>query len=745
MADEKLEITGAGPLKIACRKEKMKMNRKLWYCRPALEWVEALPVGNGRIGAMVYSNPCDDIVQINEDTLWTGYPNRETRKHDMCEVQKIRSLIKSGKYYEATQATSDSMLNIRSEKYLPYGDLHIDIAGSESKIENYRRELDMSTGIVKAEYMHNGGMIWKETFVSLKDDVLVIHIKSKQHKILHVYQSVFTDHKINTNGNVMQVTGHCPTNNHMEYEDGKESVHYCSMLQARINEDDGYFLSGGNSMSIIDPHEVTFVFAIKTSFNGYDKMPVSEGAEYMEACKKTIADAAQFSYEELRERHIKEYKKYFDRVELEIDGENPEQIPTDERIKNAAAGAADNGLVTLLFDYARYLMITGSAEGTQPMNLQGIWNSSMFPPWNCNYTMNINTQMNYWAVETCNLPECHMPFLNMIRELSEKGNNFGLNGWSSWHNSDLWRFNYEATNGVLWGYWQMGGFWSVRHIWEHYLHTRDKHFLEEYYPILCGAADFLSEWMCENDEGYLVTCPSTSPENEFYYDGKRCAVCEGSAMDMSIIYDLFDKLIKASEVLECDCAKYKHIFDRLAPIKTGADGRILEWGREFEETELAHRHISHLYGLFPSDIWSGRPDYIAAAEKSLKVRLDNGGGGTGWSNAWIANVYARLKNGERVMHHIRHMFQKSIYPNMFDAHPPFQIDGNFGICSAICEALMQSHTGKIELLPALPPEWKSGTVKGFVTRTGDVIDFKWKDGEAYEVNIRALGKQEEKG
>ncbi len=705
------------------------MQKRLWYDKPASEWVEALPVGNGRIGAMIYSRQCDDIIQINEDTLWTGYPDKEKRKHSIDEIKKIRQLVKEEKYYEATQAASESMLNITSEKYIPYGNIHVDILGSECKTENYKRELDMCEGIVKAEYIHNGSRVVKESFVSLKDDVLVIHIKSEKHKIFHIYQSVFTDSKITSAGDTMRVIGRCPTNNSMEYEDNAESVHYCTMLKARINKNDGYFQTGGNSMSIVDPHEVTFIFAIKTSFNGYNKMPVSEGAEYIEACQEVINESNKYSYEELKARHIEEYKKFFDRVELEIDGESFDDIPTDKRIENVADGVVDNGLVTLLFDYGRYLMITGSHKGSQPMNLQGIWNDKMFPPWSCNYTMNINTQMNYWIAETCNLPECHMPFLNMIKELSEKGNNFGLSGWSSWHNSDLWRFNYEASNGVLWGYWQMGGFWSVRHIWEHYLHTRDRKFLEEYYHVMCGAADFLSEWMYENNEGYYVTCPSVSPENEFYFKGERCAVCEGSAMDMSIIYDLFDKLIKASDVLGCECGKYKDIFKKLVPVKIGNDGRILEWGKEFEETELWHRHISHLYGLFPSDIWSDKPEYIVAAEKSLQVRLDNGGGGTGWSNAWIANVYARLKNGEKVMHHIRHMFKKSIYPNMFDAHPPFQIDGNFGICSAICEALMQSHTGKTELLPALPNEWKSGKVKGFVTRNGEVISFEWKDGK----------------
>lgn len=709
------------------------MKKQLWYEKPAGEWVEALPLGNGKIGAMVYSRPEEDIIQINEDTLWTGYPNKEKRKHSLGELEDIRALIKERKYYEATCLVSKSMLNITSEKYIPYGNLHIDIMGTKSDISDYRRRLDLTTGIVSCEYTHCGSRVVKETFVSLADGVLVVNIKSEKHKIFHIYQTVYTDSKIHCDENLMQTYGRCPTNNMMEYEKGKESVYYCSLLRARINEGDGYFLSGGNSMQIIDPHEVTLVFAIKTSFNGYDKMPYSEGADYFEECKKVIKNTDKLSYDKLKARHIKEYKKYFERCELEIDGEDFSDIPTDQRIKNVAEGKKDNGLVNLLFDFGKYLLISGSAPGSQPMNLQGIWNDRMFPPWSCNYTMNINTQMNYWTAEVCGLPEFHMPFLKMIKELSQKGNNFGLSGWSSWHNSDLWRFNYEATDGVLWGYWQMGGFWSVRHIWEHYIHTRDKEFLKEYYPVMCGAADFISEWMVENDEGYLVTSPSVSPENEFYYNGKRCAACEGCTMDMSIIYDLFDKLIKSAGILGENCEKYKSVFKRLAPVKIGSDGRLLEWNEEFEETEPYHRHISHLYGLFPSDIWLDKPEYIKAAEKSLKVRLENGGGGTGWSNAWIANVYARLKNGEKVAEHISRMFEKSIYPNMFDAHPPFQIDGNFGICSAICEALLQSTPDKTEFLPALPKEWKSGSVKGFVTREGKRVSFKWKDNAVYDV------------
>ncbi len=313
------------------------------------------------------------------------------------------------------------------------------------------------------------------------------------------------------------------------------------------------------------------------------------------------------------------------------------------------------------------------------------------------------------------------------KDFCEKGNTFGLRGWSAWHNSDIWRFNYEATKDTLWGYWQMGGFWGVRHIWEHYIHTRDEAFLTEYYPVMTGACEFLEDWMIEDEDGRLTTSPSTSPENRFIYNGEICSVCEGSAMDLTIIYDVFDKTVKAGKHLGRDTSNFENLMQRLKHVKIGSDGRINEWNEEFEEYEPGHRHISHLYGFFPADVLSYEM-YGAAVKRSLEVRLKNGGGHTGWSNAWIAVVFARLGDSERVAAHIKNMFAKSIYPNMFDAHPPFQIDGNFGICRAICEALMQSHNGELKLLPALPAEWKSGEVRGMVTENGEKINFRWSNG-----------------
>ena len=715
------------------------MKKRLWYEKPADLWEEALPIGNGRIGGMVFSGTISDKIQINEDTLWSGYPGKNKGCHSIEEVEEIRKLIKEKKYVQAHKKTGDTMLGICSECYLSYGNLYIDIETAseayradgtdKNAVTGYSRELDLTTAIVTTEYVMGGNKIKKEVFVSLKDDVMVIHIESENEISVQGYEAIFLENAIKVNENILVSKGRCPTQSEMytktvKYEN-EESIQFCSALKTLNLEK---VCSGANLLRVEKSKDITFVFSVKTSFNGYDKMPVTEGRDAEKLCFDVFENISGYSYEDLKKRHIEEYKKYFDRVELEIDGEDFDNIPTDQRIKNAADGTVDNGLVTILFDYGRYLTIASSMEGSQPANLQGIWNDKLIAPWHSNYTMNINTQMNYWHTETCNLPECHMPLMEMLKEFSEKGNNFGLRGWSSWHNSDIWRFNYEATKGVLWGYWQMGGFWTLRHIWEHYIHTGDIKFLEEYYPVMVGATEFLEDWMFENEEGLLTTCPSTSPENTFVVDGEACAVCMGSAMDMGIIRDVFDKTIKAGVKLGKDTGHLKTIYEKLDTIKIGKDGRILEWGEELEEREAGHRHVSHLYFVFPSDI-DVPEEYETAAKKSLEVRLENGGGQTGWSNAWIANLYARFKDGEKAMYFVRNMFKNSIYPNMFDAHPPFQIDGNFGICSAICEMLLQSHKGKIEMIPAIPKEWKSGRVKGLVARNGEKISFEWNEGK----------------
>lgn len=709
--------------------------KKLFYNAPAKVWNEALPLGNGRLGAMVYGDPFCDCFAMNEDTLWSGYPRMEEEPHSMEAVEEIRQLIAQGKYIAADRKTAETMHNFRCQMYMSYGKLFVQIAAANSRLSGYRRELNLETGVHKTCYELDGNRIQQTSFVSLADDLLVIRIESEKKIGVKFSETVDLEHSVRTQGDTLNVTGRCPTEartpDKILYDD-RESVQFSSVLKVLSNG--GAVFGGGGCCEAKGTTQVVALFSLCTSFNGFDKMPVSQGKEYIERSKKIIANAEALGYEALLQRHIAKYQSQFDRVELTLDGENYDHIPTDQRIRAAAAGTVDNKLVELLFDYARYLTIAGSQPETQAMNLQGIWNDSVMPPWHSNYTININTEMNYWHAERCNLPECHEPLMDMLRELRSRGNVFGLRGWNCWHNTDIWRFHHEATDKTLYGYWPMGGFWLCRHIWEHYAHTQDKAFLEEFYPVLEEAAWFLEDWMYEKD-GYLTTCPAASPENEYLLDGEKAAVCEGSAMDMQIIRDLFDKLIKAGKELGKDTAHYEEILCKLKPTLIGEDGRILEWGAELSESEMGHRHISHLYGFHPADVLTGE-EWAAAVKKTLDTRLENGGGYTGWSNAWVANVYARLLDGEKVWHRVQTMFAKSIYPNMFDAHPPFQIDGNFGICAAICEALIQDHTGEIRLLPALPKAWASGSVRGFITRTGESISFRWEDGKLVESEIK---------
>ena len=707
--------------------------KKLFYTSPAACWNEALPLGNGRLGAMVHGDPVCECLDLNEDTLWSGSPYRNDPTHSMEVIERIRRMHEAGDYAEADAAVVDTMHDFCTQRYLPYGKLYAQLISPNARVTEYRRELDLETGVSRVTFLLDGEPVERTAFVSLTDDVVVLRIKSQRRLSMRFFQAVDLEHSSRSEADALVVTGRCPTfaNKAPELIYGAgESIHFSSRLMLLCPERP--VLCCGGSAEVDRVTEVVALFTICTSFNGFDKLPVSEGREYLQRSREILENAAKLGFDALLQRHTQKHRSQFDRVSLELEGEDLDHIPTDQRIRAAAEGRVDNKLTELLFDYGRYLTIAGSQPGSQPMNLQGIWNDRIMPPWHSNYTININTEMNYWPTERCDLPECHEPLLKMLQELRSRGNSFGLRGWNCWHNTDLWRFRMEANKETLWGYWPMGGFWLCRHIWEHYAHTRDRAFLEEYYPVLEEAALFLEDWMFESD-GFLTTCPSTSPENEYLDDGRRVAVCKGSAMDLSIIRDLFDKLIRASEVLGRDSGRYALLLDRLQPVRLDGEGRILEWSQELPEAEPGHRHISHLYGFHPADVFTG-PDWAAAVEKVLRRRLENGGGHTGWSNAWIANVYARLGDGEAVQRHIQNMYAKSIYPNMLDAHPPFQIDGNFGICAAICEALMQDHDGDLRLLPALPAQWAAGSVRGFVARDGRKVSFRWEQGKIVEWN-----------
>lgn len=712
--------------------------RKLWYTKSAKNWNEALPIGNGRLGAMFFGEPIFDRIQINEETLWSGYPTDDDTLYDVSFVNNVRELVKNRKYDEANDTIKSLLHGKETAAYLSYGYVNIDVIEEKSDVSDYYRELNLENAVTTAKYTLNGNKIEKSAFVSLSDDVIVYRIKSEKCISVRVTSACELQHTVNTKDGVINTYGRCPTyvsvyDKKLEYDEAKESIPFHSMLKV-IPISDNVTVYGGSSLRIFGS-DFMILFSLKTGFNGYDKQPISEGKEYKNACLSCLDKACAFTYQELLNRHEKKYKKYFDRVSFTLEGEDFNE-PTDERIKKAGNGRVDNKLITLLFDYSRYLAICSNGIGTQPTNLQGIWNEELAPLWRCNYTININTQMNYWSVNACDLPEMHFPLFKMIRELKERGNHFALRGWAPFHNTDIWRDNSAKSFYPVGSWCVTDGAWLCRHIWEHYAHTRDVRFLEENYDILESQAEFLEDYLAEKD-GKLIITPSASPENYFMFNGNKCGIAEWTAIDQAICIDFFDKFVKICEVLNKDSSSYLEILEKLQRVIIASDGRIAEWNEEFVEEDMGHRHISHLYGIYPADVLTG-DEYMVAVKKSLDTRVMHGEyvntiyngkafhcGHIGWSCAWIACVYARLGDGESFMNMVRKFLNNGVYDNMLSVCTIFQIEGNFGIASAIIEALVQSHGNKVVTTPAIPKEWKHGEVKGLVVRTGEKISFKW--------------------